>query len=134
MPHQDACKSMPAPASLGQAPAPRLEREILPHHSKNKVPDGTNMDLRQLSRNTYFEAKCLSVLAGRFVEVLQFPPVKPCEVRTEMTKRKFRLTEYFVVVFLITWIHLVVYVPFKSFQYLIIQAPKPSKTPRSNYL
>lgn len=28
-----------------------------------------------LSRNAYFEAKCLSVLAGRFVEVLQFPPV-----------------------------------------------------------
>lgn len=63
----------------------------------------------RLSRNTYFEvdlkrefAKCLSVLAGRFVEVLQFPPVKPCEVRSEMTMRKFRPTEYFLVVFLIT--------------------------------
>ena len=73
-------------------------------------------------------------------EILRGASVSSCQTMWSLKWDDYEeivLTEYFLVVsvvFFVTWIHLVVYVRFNSFQNLIIQAPKPSQSPPTNYV
>ena len=73
-------------------------------------------------------------------EILRGASVSSCQTMWSLKWDDYQeivLTEYFLVVsvvFFVTWIHLVVYVRFNSFQNLIIQAPKPSQSPPTNYV